>query len=196
MNKCVLAITLFAAASSAYAEKQFSASIVLGKSDQETSISGFESVSGDDTSFGVRGDYSINDNIAIEAGYFNYGEMSDTFVDSFGDTINDKIETTAINVGVKASFPLNNQISVNGRLGLSMWDYELAETDSAFPGEVFKLDDDGTDIYYGIGMEFNVSEALFIGVEYTITDMDVSLLNVIKVDHEVSNFAVSLGAKF
>lgn len=196
MKRLTLVLALTTTALPSFAESNFSGELLLGTADQETKISGGSSASGDDTSIGIRGAYQFNENIAIELAYQNYGEADDTYIDEFGDTINDKFETTSINLGVKGILPLENGFSLNGRLGVAMWDYELKETDSSFPGVVFNLDDDGTDFYYGIGAQYDFKENVYIGIEYTITEIDLSLLGIVSADHEVKNFSLSIGSKF
>ena len=186
-------IILGSTAFSAVAENDFSGEILLGTADQEVSAGGV-SASGDDISFGVRGAFSLSENFAIEGAYQSYGEADDTYIDSFGDTINDKLTTTALNIGVKGIVPLDNGVSLNGRLGISFWDAELKETDSAFPGQTFKADDDGNDLYYGIGIQYKINSQIFIGAEYTITKMDIST-NGVSADLDVNNISLSLGFK-
>ncbi|MFC1750416.1 porin family protein [Pseudomonadota bacterium] len=197
MKKYTLALVLATTALPSFAESNFSGELLFGTADQKTEISSLSSSSsGDDTSIGIRGAYQFNERIAIELAFHNYGETDDTYIDSFGDTINDKIETTSINIGVKGVLPLENGFSLAGRLGVAMWDYTLNETDSSLPGFVINSEDDGTDIYYGIGAQYDFNEKVFVGMEYTITEMDVSLFGIVAADHEVKNFSLSVGSKF
>lgn len=190
----ILGVLLGSTSLSASAENSFSAEILLGMADQEVSAYG-SSASGDDTSIGIRGVVSLNKNFSAEIGYHNYGEADDTYIDEFGDTINDKLSTTAFNFGVKGILPLDNGISLNGRIGISFWDSELEETDSSFPGEIFKADDDGNDLYYGIGIQYDINSNIFVGAEYTLTKMDISTDGV-SADLDVDNISLSLGYKF
>ena len=134
----VVGVLLGSSALTAVAESGFSGEVLVGTADQEFSF-GSLSTSGDDMSFGIRGAFSLNEHFAVEAAYRIYGEADDTYIDDFGDTINDKLSSTALNLGVKGSIPFDNGISLNGRIGLALWDVELKETDSAFPGVTFSL---------------------------------------------------------
>ncbi|AHK17771.1 porin family protein [Thalassolituus oleivorans] len=190
----IVGVLLGSSALYASAENKMSAEILLGMADQELSTSGL-STSGDDVSFGIRGAISLHKNVSAEISYHNYGEADDTYVDGFGDTINDKLTTTAFNLGVKGIFPLNNGLSLNARLGVSIWDSELKETDSSFPGQTFKADDDGTDLYYGVGAQYDINSNMYVGAEYTLTKMDIST-DGISADLDVDNLSLSLGYKF
>jgi OOP family OmpA-OmpF porin len=186
----ILSIGLLASSGS-FAESKLSGEFMLGLADQELKVFG-EKASGDDTSFGLRLGYSFNTNFSAELSYQSYGEADDRYVDSSGDNIHDTIESDALMIGVKALIPLNNEFSLVGRLGISKWDAKVKHTDSSFPGQVFKGDDDGTDPYYGIGAEYRINESTFAGIEYTITEMEAEQ----NIDNEVTNIALSIGTRF
>ena len=190
----IVGVLLGSSAFSASAENSASAEILLGMADQEISANG-SSASGDDISFGIRGVLSLHKNISAELSYHNYGEADDTYIDEFGDTINDKLSTSAFNLGAKGVLPLENGLSLNARIGVSFWDSEFEETDSSFPGEIFKADDDGVDLYYGVGAKYDISSNFYVGAEYTLTKMDISTEGV-SADLDVDNISLSLGFKF
>ncbi len=198
MRKRALGLIIAVCSAPATADGQLSAELLLGTADQKsttTFMGESESTSGDDLSLGIRGSYRVNQNLALEIAYHNYGETDDTYIDSFGDTINNKVSSTAFNLGVKGMLPLDSGITLHGRIGVGIWDVEFWGTDSAFPGEVFTADDSGNDIYYGIGLQYDVSPQVSIGAEYTMTEMGVSAEGI-AVDHEVKNLALSLGFRF
>jgi opacity protein-like surface antigen len=194
MKKVVLSVLLMSSVLPAVAENNFSVELLLGMADQELSADGL-STSGNDTSFGIRGAFSLSENFAIEGAYQSYGETDDTYIDDFGDTINDKLSSTALSVGVKGIIPFNNGVSLNARAGISFWDVELEETDSYFPGQTFKADDNGNDLYYGLGAQYDINSQVTVGLEYTITKMGISTEGV-SADFDVKNISLSLGYKF
>lgn len=194
MKKVVLSVLLMSSALPVMAENNLSAELLVGKANQELSANGY-STSGDDVSFGIRGLYSLSENFSIEGAYHTYGETDDTYIDGFGDVINDKLSSTALSLGVKGILPLNNGISLNARAGMSFWDAELKETDSAFPGYTFKSDDNGNDIYYGFGAQYDINSQVTVGLEYTIINMGISSEGI-SADFDVKNISLSLGYKF
>lgn len=196
MKKSTLALVLTTMALPSFAESKFSGELLLGTADQETELSVGGSTSADDTSIGIRGAYQYNENVAIELAYHNYGEAESSYIDVYGDTYHDKLETTSVNIGIKGVLPVDNNFSLAARLGLAMWDYTLTGTSAALPGGSLTLEDDGTDIYYGIGAQYDFNEKVFVGVEYTVTELDLSLLGVLSADHEVKNFSLSIGSRF
>jgi len=201
MKKVVLGALLGLSALPALAsEGFFSGEILLGKTDQELkSDFGGRGTGGDDTSFGIRGAYNLNKNVAFELGYMNHGETDDTYISMFGDTINDKISSTAFNLGVKGVIPFESSFSIHARLGLSFWDVELEETNSAFPGETFEGDDSGNDLYYGIGAQYAINEKFTIGAEYTLSEYGIRPggdFRGFNGDIDVKTLALSAGLNF
>lgn len=195
MKKIVLGLLLSSLATQSVADPVFSAELLLGRAEQETDFDGFLPTSGSDTSLGIRGAYILNPFVAFELAFQDYGETNDTYIDNFGDTINDRISTNAFNIGAKGSFPFANGWSAIGRIGASRWELEIRSTDSFFPGQVFEDDDSGVDLYYGLGVQYDINTNLIVGVEYTVIDAGFSTEDV-SGDHQVNNFSASIGYRF
>ena len=101
--------------------------------------------------------YRFNKWLAVDAAYWDLGEFKSDSLDS-GDKI--KYDTSILTVGGIASVPLWI-FDVYGRAGAAMWDAE-----SRF------VEEDGTDLYYGVGAALNVFRSLDIYLEYVYFDMD------------------------
>ncbi len=194
MKKVALSVLLVCSAFPAMAEGDFSAELLLGVANQELSVDG-DSTSGDDVSFGVRGVYSLSENFSVEGAYQSYGEADETYIDEADDTINVKISSTALSLGLKGVLPVSDIVSLSARVGISFWDAELKAVDSSSPGEVDKLDGSGNDLYFGVGAQYQVSAQLFTGLEYTVTKVGLSEGGASE-DIDVTNIALSLGYKF
>lgn len=113
------------------------------------------------TSIEVLGGYRINENLGFEVNYVDFGESEDGIPPVWtlsGDTL-----------GVAARFiaPLSDQVELYGRLGLHSWSVDLKE--EGF-GTLAK--DDGTDTFYGVGVNFNLSPTIALGAGYTVFNMD------------------------
>jgi OOP family OmpA-OmpF porin len=194
MNKLVLSILLISPALPVMAENNLSAELLFGSANQEFSNNGY-SKSGDDLSFGIRGTYSLIENLSIEGAYQIHGKIDDTYIDGFGDTINETLSSTALSLGLKGILPVDYGISLNARVGVALWDVEAKETDSSLPGEIFKSDDNGNDLYYGFGAQYDINSQVTFGLEYTITNMGIST-ETVSADYDVKNISLSLGYKF
>ena len=193
MKKITTALLLTAAALPALAENKFSAELLLGMSDQKSKTAGSNSISGDDVSFGFRGAYLATETIAVELAYQEYGDIDNSYpalVD--GGTITDNISSKAYTLGMKGLLPFDNGFSLHARAGISFWDYRLDIDNSNFPKNRTTLKDDGTGLYYGIGMQYALNDHIDIGLEYTVTEMRVRLDTGTAVEHDVKNLGLAL----
>ncbi len=173
---------------------RFTAELLVGNTNQEV-----EGNDGDDTSFGLRGVYNVNANFGVEASFQNYGEADYSYIDDFGDTINEKVSSDSLSVGIKGVLPLENGFSLNARLGIAFWNVDADITDSSVPGITFSGGDSGNDIYYGIGGQYSINEKFIVGLEYTVAEFGVSPdgdLQGISTDLKIGTLALSIGVKF
>lgn len=195
MKKIIFGTMLGLASLSTYAnDGSFTAELLVGTTNQDV-----EGDDGDDTSLGLRGVYNINSNAGIEASYQNYGEADYSYIDSFGDTINEKTSSDSINIGIKGILPFENGFALNARLGIAFWNVDAEITDSSVPGVTFSGAGSGNDIYYGIGGQYSISDKAVIGLEYTMAEFGVSPdgdLQGVSVDVDLSTFALSVGLNF
>jgi len=139
-------------------------------------VTGTASLDESDTGFGLIGGIELNDNVDIEAHYQDFGEVSlkgnngDTFV--YGGTtytftannVNVKYEGTSYGVSGIFSQPINSQASVYGKLGLHHWDVDASATSSAGNASI---SDDGTDLLYGVGLGYKISEDTALRLDLT-----------------------------
>lgn len=196
-NKLILSsILLFAIVSGQVAaERQYVLEGFIGKADQDNSVSGGQTISGFEGSHGVRFVVPLGRVTGLELGYADFGKVSDTFIDGFGDTINDSIDTESFNVGVRSEIPFGRIVSLTGRIGLSFWDFDFTRQDSGFPGEIFNASDDGVDTYVGFGLQFDIEDNFRVAVEYMYLGFDAEL-NGVSTDQEIKNVALSVGYRF
>ncbi len=214
MKKIVLALFMASVTAPSFAENKFTGELLLGNADQELNISysfndngdletGKESFDGDSTSYGFRGGYQIGTYFALELKHQIYGEYTNSYIDDFDDTIRDTTEAKATSLGIKGIVPMSDSFSVVGRVGLAKWDLDYRSTDSSAPGEVFKLSEDGQDLYYSIGAEFKINEKFFAGLEYSILTMkwdekfaEDGFSGSVDYEHNINNLSLSVGMVF
>lgn len=105
-----------------------------------------------DTGFRFVGGYNINRTFAAELGYSMLYDKDD-------------VEVTAWELVGIAKMPLGTNFSVFGKLGFAMWE---AEADVL--GLTFK--DDGTDLTFGAGVQYDVSRNLGVRAQWQRYDVD------------------------
>ena len=146
-----------------------------------------------DSSLGLRLSFPLGENFAIDVSYQNFGETTTTFVDGFNDTVTDISKVKGFSAGAKGILPLGDSFSLVGRLGLMRWSHDLARTDTGAPSST--IDATGTDLYYGVGAEYSITENFSVGLEYSTFGFDYSTGNT-NFDYDVKDLALSLAYKF
>ena len=137
-----------------------------------------------DTSLKVYGGYQFNANGAVEFGYVDLGEATINGTDSFLGTTAASFETDGFNVALTGFLPVSNNIAVTGKFGLFFWNLDVG-LNTSFLGSS-SLSEDGSDLMYGIGVQFGVTEQIAvraeweryndIGNENTTGESDIDLL--------------------
>ncbi|MEX0451056.1 outer membrane beta-barrel protein [Spiribacter sp. 218] len=160
----------------------------IGDSTYDTgvnSLSGTASLDEDDRTAKIFAGASFSPNLAIELQYADLGEA--TLTGNNGDrfNINDSAfvftsdnariasEGESIGVSVVGSLPVSDRVNAFGRVGLHAWDVSAEVTT---PDQRTELEDDGTDIFFGVGVEIALIEQVGLRIEaehYELDDDDV-----------------------
>ena len=89
------------------------------------------------------------DHFGVEAAYVNLGgDELQRYVQRLSVT-GGKVEVTGFNIAALVSYPINEQFSLFGKLGLFMWEAEASDTTAGIP---FSATADGTDVSFGEGV--------------------------------------------
>jgi OmpA-OmpF porin, OOP family len=175
-----LALSALLAATQASAQAFVGGS--FGKSDIDSEITDglitSGSVDGKDTAFKVFGGYMFNRHFGVEGAYVNLGEVSYSG-DFFGLPVTGgKVEVSGFNVAALGSYPITEQFSVFGKIGLFIWESEASDTTGGLP---FSNQADGTDISFGIGVGYNFTRNLGVRAEwerFKLDDVDATLISL------------------
>jgi len=129
-----------------------------------------------DTAFKIFGGYQINRNFGAELGYTDLGK-----VEAKGGGVTASVEAKAFELVGVGRFPINNQFSIYGKLG-------LYRADSKGRSNVgVSADETNTDLTYGVGVQYNFTGNLGVRGEWQryssvgggdIGDSDVDVLSV------------------
>jgi OOP family OmpA-OmpF porin len=171
----------------------------IGYSSIDTGVSGTTGTAvldEDDTGFKALLGYQLHENLAVEGFYANLGEASltgnngDNFV--FGGTAYQftasgslTIKASTIGVGVVGMVPVNEMLSPIVKLGLHSWEADATVVSSTVGSAT--ASDSGTDLFYGIGAQFNFNEKIASRAMFERFNLD---------DVSVDLFSVSLIFKF
>jgi OmpA-OmpF porin, OOP family len=128
----------------------------------------------EDTGWKVFGGWELNPNVAFEAGFVDFGEISG----SIGGT-SVSAEADGWTLAAKGTWPVNEQFGVFGKFGAIMWDVEGG-------GAADGVSDDGTDLLYGLGAQYMFTDQFGLVGEWEWYD----------IDSDVDLFSVGLLFKF
>ena len=200
MKRTLLAAMLLSVALPSMAESNAYASLLLGNTNQDESqlrSDGSFAFEDDDVSIGLRFGYHFGEYIAAEIGYIDYGQVESNITDAVTtDVINDRFDTYAITIGAKFNFTIEQiGLSFNARVGAAQWNYRDDFTRTVSAPLAQTTSDDGTDVYYGIGMEYDVSETVTIGVEYHQLNLEIEGAQG-EFDHDIENYSLSATRRF
>lgn len=155
----LLGMSLAASLASA---QDFYASVNFGRSDFDFGVSGIDD---DDSNISFAGGVKMNDNLALELGYIDFGDIS---VSGNGTA---SVEADAIQLSLLGLLPVSDAFGLVGRLGVDMWDATVKY--SNVPGfGTGKVSDDGSDLFYGIGAYVNLGANANVHFDWQFHELD------------------------
>jgi opacity protein-like surface antigen len=111
----------------------------------------------------------FTDAVGLELTYLNFDEANDNDIDA-------DIDGWSL-AGIFAA-PISENFSIYGKLGWLDWEADLNGEASAGPVFVDVSNDiDGTDVFYGAGARFGLSDAVSLRFEYDRYKLDVNSLD-------------------
>jgi len=122
---------------------------------------------GDVTTMSAFVGMDLNETFALEGFYTNLGE-SQIFVDAAN---NAKIKVTTMGIAIKAGANLTNDIRGYVKAGYHSWKSKANNLDT---GVATTEKEDGTDVLYGIGVEYKLSDSTAIIAAYDRYTVDDS----------------------
>ena len=115
----------------------------------------------DDTSFGAYAGYQFNPYFALEGVYTNFGDVEVDLDDL--DIDNEGLEPDSIGLRAMGSFPVGERFDVLAGIG-----YHAFDLNPDYGDELHDAigDDSSTDLFYGVGAQFNFGNNLAVRAMY------------------------------
>jgi OOP family OmpA-OmpF porin len=111
-----------------------------------------------DTAFSIFGGYQFNRNFAVEFAYTDLGQTS-----ASAPGASARFEVSGIEVTGVGIIPINQDFSLYGKLGIFLWDLDVAATLGPLSGT---LSEDGTDLTYAIGFRYSFAKNLALQAQW------------------------------
>lgn len=125
----------------------------------------YDDVDESDVGFNVFAGIDVNEILSAELGWASFGEAE-------GNTAT--AEVTAFHLAIVGSVALQNNLNAFGKLGMARWDADVRQ------GPV-SSSDNGTDVFFGIGVDYQIGAGSFVrfGADfYGVDDEDVTFIGV------------------
>jgi len=182
------------------ADSSWYAGISYGSTKIDSGVSGTTgsaSLDEEDTGYKLLVGKKINKNISIEGFYADFGEVSltgntgDTFVldgQTYQFTTNAaNVTASATGVGLngKYSFVITQKSSFAARVGVLSWDIEGTVSGASI--STSKTSQKGTDLFYGIGYQYDLTNSVAVTADYDSYKAD---------DDKFTVFAIGLAFSF
>lgn len=168
---CSLAVLLGATALPAAAQGWY-AGISVGTTSVDVcdDLVAVGATSCDDTDSGLKlyAGNEISRNLGVELGWVDLGKVT-----ASGPGGSAKVEVDGFQIAALGILPVNPRFSVFGKVGLYLWDVSAT-------GSGGSLSDDGSDIMFGLGLNWNLTQNLDLRAEWEQFDIDgddVSLIS-------------------
>jgi opacity protein-like surface antigen len=128
-----------------------------------------------DPAFKVFGGYKIMPNLAIEAGYIDFGEYS-TIHQLENTTEDPAFEAKGLSLMVVGTIPVNERVNLFGKVGALRWEQDVTDPDHPERGT---RHNEGTDLALGLGAEIKLSKNISLRAEAEhFDDLDANLFSV------------------
>lgn len=162
-RKIIVGVALIAGATSS---PVFAENFYAGASVIQTYVDDF-GLDDDTTGGKIYGGYRFNEYFAVEASYFDFGELENRV---------SSLEIDGFGISAVGSYPVTSKLEIFGKLGVQYWD-----ADARGPIVQGLNDDSDTDAFYGIGVRYSITDSISIQAEaerYEIEDIDLDAASI------------------
>jgi OOP family OmpA-OmpF porin len=175
MKRAVVALALSVASLTVHAQPFVE--LGFGQSDMDVDF-GFPSQDTKDTTFNISGGWMFTPMIGIEIGYRDLGEAGGSITGP-GGAGSVTFEAEGFQLGAVGRIPLGSSaFSIVPRVGLFKWDVKGRGVVNGV--QVSSLDEDGTDLYFGVGADYSINKNLYLGAHWARFDLDDVDVDVIE----------------
>ncbi len=157
----------------ASADEGLIVSASVGSAELTESFDSFD-VDSDSTAYRIAIGWRFNDYLMIDAGYQNFGRFDQTFDDA-GTPTRLSLKADGFTLGGVGNLPISERISLFARAGAFFWDgdAEINNVTAARPED--------TNLYFGAGVRFNLTDKLSATADASRYDLDGTSSTVLSI---------------
>ncbi len=127
-----------------------------------------------DTGFNFYGAFRANENLAVEFAYTDFGKQEGRY---YG--YDASVEVTGLSVSAVGFLPVSDNVDLFGKIGLMSWDADVGL--GPYTG-----DDDGSDLLFGFGATFYLSDQFALRGAWEFVDLDEGELDMLSISAQVN----------
>lgn len=147
------------------------------------------------TGYKLYGGYRLNRNFALEGGWFDLGHSKYTYNTTPPGSLNGDLDVRGLNLDLVGILPVSDRFSVFGRVGAA---YAQSRTGFSSTGAVPFVNsrsDRKTNVKYGAGLDFAITDRVTVRGEYERYRINDSLRSAGHIDMASVGLIYSFGAK-
>jgi OOP family OmpA-OmpF porin len=141
------------------------------------------------------GGYQLTPNFALEGGYFDLGHFNYSGVTT-GGNYNGNTSIRGLNLDLVGTLPLSERFSLLGRVGAAYAQTRDNFSSTGFaPANTGNRSNNSTNVKYGVGLQYAVTDALFVRAELERYRINDPIRNRNNVDMASLGLVYSFGPK-
>ncbi len=159
IGACLCLLTLLAVTgvhADDYLDTYFGFGIGFASADSDCDSEGFN-CDGEDTAIKLYAGRRFHENLSIELALQDFGKLKNE-----DGSVTRTADTRGLNLSLHGIIPLDQFGYFYGKVGMIAWQADYRSSD--LPGQ--QIDDDGTDLSYGIGFAFTFDRKYDLRIEY------------------------------
>jgi len=108
------------------------------------------------------------DYLGVELGFVDFGSVKDRVAVEPGQpSVVDRVETSGFDLALVGYYPVDSGLTAFGKLGAISWDSDVNLGTFPLPTK-----EDGTDLMFGLGLDFRGSERFHVRIEAEYVDIE------------------------
>lgn len=127
-----------------------------------------------DTGLNIYGGVKANQNLGLEVSYMDFGKQEGNY---YG--YDASVEATGIGFAAVGFLPLSDNFDLFGKVGLLAWDVDVSL--GGLSGN-----DDGSDLLFGFGAVFQLSEQFALRGAWEFVDLDGADLDMLSINAQIN----------
>jgi OOP family OmpA-OmpF porin len=135
------------------------------------------------TGFNIYGGYKANENFGFELQYTDFGKQEGTYT-YYNNTFDTTAEISGLGLSAVGFLPFSDSFDLFLKLGVFAWDIDGSIENASFGSH--SGSDDGSDLLFGLGAEYQLSEQFSIRGAWEMVDNEDGDLDMLSINAQLN----------